>query len=80
MSQPTTTPPAPTPPAASADSAALIQAQGLCKYYGDFTAIADVTFDVRRGSVTAFLGPNGAGKSTTMKILTGFLARLRVAH
>jgi len=74
MSQPTTTPPAPTPPAASADSAALIQAQGLCKYYGDFTAIADVTFDVSRGSVTAFLGPNGAGKSTTMKILTGFLA------
>jgi ABC-2 type transport system ATP-binding protein len=67
MSQPNTTPPAATPDA-------LIQAQGLSKYYGDFTAISDVTFSVRRGSVTAFLGPNGAGKSTTMKILTGFLA------
>ncbi|HEX3133887.1 MAG TPA: ATP-binding cassette domain-containing protein, partial [Planctomycetota bacterium] len=67
MSQPSTTAPAPTPDA-------LIQAQGLSKYYGDFTAIADVTFSVQRGSVTAFLGPNGAGKSTTMKILTGFLA------
>ena len=67
MSQPNTTPPAAMPDA-------LIQAQGLSKYYGDFTAIADVTFSVRRGSVTAFLGPNGAGKSTTMKILTGFLA------
>jgi ABC-2 type transport system ATP-binding protein len=67
MTQTNTTPPAATPDA-------LIQAQGLSKYYGDFTAISDVTFSVRRGSVTAFLGPNGAGKSTTMKILTGFLA------
>jgi ABC-2 type transport system ATP-binding protein len=55
-------------------SQTLIQAEGLYKYYGDFTAIADVSFSVPRGSVTAFLGPNGAGKSTTMKILTGFLA------
>ena len=67
MSQPSSTTPASAPDA-------LIQAQGLYKYYGEFTAIADVTFSVRRGSVTAFLGPNGAGKSTTMKILTGFLA------
>src|SRR3954470_2387487 len=67
MSQPSTT----TPPALPD---ALIQAQGIYKYYGDFTAVADVTFSVRRGSVTAFLGPNGAGKSTTMKILTGFPA------
>jgi ABC-2 type transport system ATP-binding protein len=61
----------------------LIEAEGLYKYYGDFTAIADVSFSVPRGSVTAFLGPNGAGKSTTMKILTGFLApsagRARIA-
>jgi ABC-2 type transport system ATP-binding protein len=59
------------PPAATT---ALIEATNLFKYYGDFTAIADVSFSVARGSVTAFLGPNGAGKSTTMKILTGFLA------
>jgi ABC-2 type transport system ATP-binding protein len=58
----------------SASSTALIQAEGLCKYYGDFTAVENVSFSVARGSVTAFLGPNGAGKSTTMKILTGFLA------
>ena len=53
---------------------APIQAEGLCKYYGDFTAIEQVSFQVPAGSVTAFLGPNGAGKSTSMKILTGFLA------
>ena len=53
---------------------AMIEAQGLSKYYGEFAAIRDVTFQVRQGEVVAFLGPNGAGKSTTMKLLTGYLA------
>ncbi|MBI5761510.1 MAG: ATP-binding cassette domain-containing protein [Planctomycetales bacterium] len=52
----------------------MIEARGLCKYYGPFAAVENVTFSVPRGQVTAFLGPNGAGKSTTMKILTGFLS------
>lgn len=56
-----------------AEDPALIQAEGLSKYYGGFTAIEDVSFEVNAGEVVAFLGPNGAGKSTTMKILTGFL-------
>ena len=51
-----------------------IVADGLSKYYGQFTAIEDISFTVPKGVITAFLGPNGAGKSTTMKILTGFLA------
>lgn len=53
---------------------AMIEAVGLTKYFGDFAAIEDVTFQVHRGEVVAFLGPNGAGKSTTMKVLTGYLA------
>jgi len=53
---------------------AMIEAEGLTKYYGDFAAIEDVSFKVRQGEVVAFLGPNGAGKSTTMKLLTGYLA------
>jgi len=53
---------------------AMIEAQGLSKYYGEFAAIQNVTFQVRQGEVVAFLGPNGAGKSTTMKLLTGYLA------
>jgi ABC-2 type transport system ATP-binding protein len=53
---------------------AMIEADGLTKYYGDFAAIQDVSFKVQRGEVVAFLGPNGAGKSTTMKLLTGYLA------
>jgi ABC-2 type transport system ATP-binding protein len=53
---------------------AMIEAQGLSKFYGDFAAIQNVTFQVHKGEVVAFLGPNGAGKSTTMKLLTGYLA------
>jgi ABC-2 type transport system ATP-binding protein len=53
---------------------AMIEAQGLSKYFGDFAAVQDVSFKVSQGEVVAFLGPNGAGKSTTMKLLTGYLA------
>ncbi|TPV92286.1 MAG: ABC transporter ATP-binding protein [Myxococcales bacterium FL481] len=51
-----------------------IRAEGISKVYGDFVALHDVSFSVRKGTIAAFLGPNGAGKSTTMKILTGYLA------
>jgi ABC-2 type transport system ATP-binding protein len=56
------------------DRTAMIEADNLSKFYGDFTACRDVTFTINRGEVAAFLGPNGAGKSTTMKLLTGYLA------
>ena len=52
----------------------MILAENLCKFYGAFAAVNDVSFSVPRCQVCAFLGPNGAGKSTTMKLLTGFLA------
>ena len=52
----------------------MIETEGLSKYYGDFIAVEDLTFSIKRGEVVAFLGPNGAGKSTTMKMLTGYLA------
>ncbi|MCM8527398.1 MAG: ABC transporter ATP-binding protein [Lentisphaeraceae bacterium] len=52
----------------------MIEADGLCKYYGAFKAVENMTFSIPKGQVVAFLGPNGAGKSTTMKLLTGFIS------
>ena len=51
----------------------MIRVQNLVRRFGDFTAVDDVSFEVRRGEVFAFLGPNGAGKTTTIKMLTTLL-------
>ena len=51
----------------------MIHVKNLTKYYGDYPAVRDVSFDVPRGLVVGFLGPNGAGKTTTMRVLAGFL-------
>ncbi len=51
----------------------IIETKNLTKKYGDFTAVNDVTFNVKKGEVFAFLGPNGAGKTTTIKMLTTLL-------
>ena len=50
-----------------------IQAVGLTKRFGDFTAVQDVSFKIERGEIFGFLGSNGCGKTTTMKMLTGLL-------
>lgn len=51
----------------------MIQVRNLTKKFGDFTAVNEVSFDVRQGEIFAFLGPNGAGKTTTIKMLTTLL-------
>jgi ABC-2 type transport system ATP-binding protein len=51
----------------------MIQVRGLVKKFGEFTAVDDVSFDIKPGEIFAFLGPNGAGKTTTIKILTTLL-------
>lgn len=51
----------------------VIEARGLTKRFGDFTAASDITFDIPRGEIFGLLGPNGAGKSTTFKMLCGLL-------
>lgn len=51
-----------------------IEVKNLIKKFGQFTAVNDITFSVKAGSVFAFLGPNGAGKTTTIKMLTTLLA------
>jgi len=51
-----------------------IEATGLTKKFGDFTAVDNVSFNIPEGEIFGFLGSNGCGKSTTMKMLTGLLS------
>lgn len=55
------------------DTAPVIEARGLTRTFGAFTAVDHVDFAIRRGEIFGFLGSNGCGKSTTMKMLTGLL-------
>ncbi len=52
----------PTPP--------IIEAEALCKRYGETTALAGIDLEVPAGSILGMLGPNGAGKTTAVRILT----------
>ena len=62
------------PPLPESDQADIaIEARGLTMRFGDFTAVDQVDFRIRRGEIFGFLGSNGCGKSTTMKMLTGLL-------
>ena len=51
----------------------VIEAKGLTRRFGDFTAADHIQFSVPRGQIFGLLGPNGAGKSTTFKMLCGLL-------
>lgn len=53
--------------------ASVIEAHGLTKRFGEFTAAKDMNFRIPRGQIFGLLGPNGAGKSTTFKMLCGLL-------
>ncbi len=55
------------------NDAAVIIAQGLTKRFGDFVAVAEINFQVRRGEIFGFLGPNGSGKTTTIRMMLGLL-------
>jgi ABC-2 type transport system ATP-binding protein len=47
--------------------------QNLTKKFGNFVAVENVSFSVKRGEVFGWLGPNGAGKTTTIRMLLGLL-------
>jgi ABC-2 type transport system ATP-binding protein len=53
----------------------VIFADHLVKRYGSFTAVADISLNVRRGEIVGVLGPNGAGKTSTVEILEGLRKR-----
>ncbi|NPD22233.1 ribosome-associated ATPase/putative transporter RbbA [Corallococcus exiguus] len=61
------------PPRAPGKAELAIEAHGLTRRFGTFTAVDHVTLSIERGEIFGFLGSNGCGKSTTMKMLTGLL-------
>ena len=62
-----------TPIDESAHAPIAIEAKSLTMMFGDFTAVDNVSFSIKKGEIFGFLGSNGCGKSTTMKMLTGLL-------
>ncbi len=50
---------------------ATLKVENVSKHYGDFTAVEDLSFEVKAGRVFGFLGPNGAGKTTTIRMIVG---------
>jgi ABC-2 type transport system ATP-binding protein len=55
----------------------VIQTEGLCKQYGQTTAVRDLNLQVGHGEVYGFLGPNGAGKTTTILMVLGMVKPTR---
>ncbi len=49
----------------------IISVHNLSKKFGDFTAVNNISFEVKKGEIFGFLGANGAGKTTAMKMLIG---------
>ena len=56
------------------DSDVSLRVSNITKRFGDFSAVEDLSFDVRAGRVFGFLGPNGAGKTTTIRMIVGITA------
>lgn len=51
-----------------------LRVQHVSKRFGDFTAVENLSFEVKAGRVFGFLGPNGAGKTTTIRMIVGITA------
>ena len=58
--------------AASATNHPILQVEHLSMKFGGLVAIGDLSFQARRGEITALIGPNGAGKTTVFNCITGF--------
>ena len=49
----------------------VIETRGICKVYGGFAAVSDLSIQIQKGEIYALVGQNGAGKTTLMKMLCG---------
>lgn len=51
----------------------IVEVKNLTKRFGDFTAVDNLSFEIKEGEILGFLGPNGAGKTTTINMLLGLV-------
>ena len=51
----------------------VVEIRNLTKRFQDFTAVNDISFDIKEGEILGLLGPNGAGKTTTIHMLLGLI-------
>jgi branched-chain amino acid transport system ATP-binding protein len=51
----------------------MLEVNGLCKRFGGFLAVNQVSFELRAGEILGLIGPNGSGKSTTFNLIAGTL-------
>ncbi|MBX9876292.1 MAG: ATP-binding cassette domain-containing protein, partial [Beijerinckiaceae bacterium] len=58
--------------AAPAHGRPLLQVEHVTMRFGGLTAVNDLSFEARKGDITALIGPNGAGKTTVFNCITGF--------
>jgi len=54
------------------DGSTVLRVEHLTMRFGGLVAVDDLSFEVRRGTITALIGPNGAGKTTVFNCITGF--------
>jgi len=60
-------------PASEHDGEPLVRVEGLSRRFGERVAVAELSFEVRRGELFGLVGPDGAGKTTTLRMLAGVL-------
>jgi spermidine/putrescine transport system ATP-binding protein len=53
-------------------SGIAVELEGVCKRFGDFEAVKDMSLQVRQGEFFSLLGPSGCGKTTTLRLIAGF--------